>query len=82
MSLRGPPTPVDLSRLESVTLEHGAYLPPGGAAALAGVLAHRRLQEEQGKAEEEEEKKERDEEDTCKIPMLMSSSCDGRQGAS
>lgn len=48
-----------------LTLEQGAYLPPGGEAALAGVLAQRRLQEEDRDAAEEEENKVRDEEDTC-----------------
>lgn len=66
--------------LRSVTLEHGAYLLPGGRPALAGVLAHRHLQEEQGQAEEEEGKTVRDEEDTWKRQKLMKTSpvWDGR----
>lgn len=54
------------ARRGDLTLEHGADLPPGGQAALAGVLAQRRLQEEERDAAEEEEDKVRDEEDTCK----------------
>ena len=33
-----------------LTLKHGAHLPPGRHAALAGVLAHGGLQEEHGDA--------------------------------
>ena len=48
------------------TLEHGAYLLPGGHPTLTGVLAQSSLQEKQRDATEEEEHKVRDEEDACK----------------
>ena len=48
-----------------LTLKHGAHLPPGRHAALAGVLAHGGLQEEQGDTTEEEEYEVGDEEHTC-----------------
>lgn len=56
--------PISTAECRRLTLEQGAYLPPGSEAALAGVLAQRRLQEEERDATEEEENKVRDEEDT------------------